>query len=77
MDILKRLLGIVWILMALALGYFGTVEIAWPKLFSGKQDDLVFGIIILFVLLPITVGGLGLFGWFSLRGEYNEPENAE
>ena len=38
-----------------------------PKLTSGKQDDLVFGIIICFILLPIVVGGLLVFGKYALQ----------
>jgi hypothetical protein len=39
---------------------------------SGKQDDLVFGIIIFFILLPLVVSGLGLFGYYCLTNEYDE-----
>ncbi len=71
MDGLKKVLGIVWMLLAAAVLYFGLTVLGIPKLNSGKQDDLVFGIIIVFVLLPIVVGGLGIFGWYSLQGEYS------
>jgi hypothetical protein len=42
---------------------------------SGKQEDLVFGIIILFILTPLIVLGLGAFGYFSLMGDYDEKDN--
>jgi hypothetical protein len=42
---------------------------------SGKQDDLVFGIIIMFILTPIITGGLLIFGKYALQGEFSE-ENA-
>jgi hypothetical protein len=38
---------------------------------SGKQDDLVFGIIIL-LYLPLIVLGLGTFGYYALMGDYDE-----
>jgi hypothetical protein len=41
---------------------------------SGKQDDLVFGIIILFVLTPLVVVGMGVFGYYSLMGEYDHSK---
>jgi hypothetical protein len=72
MNTLKKYLGLVWIGLAGLTGYFGLTELGLPKLASGKTDDLVFGLIILFVLLPLIVGGLGTFGWFAWQGEYSE-----
>lgn len=72
MNSIKRILGIVWIAMALAVAYFGITEFGFPKITSDKQEDLVFGIIILFVLLPIIVGGLLIFGIYALQGEFGD-----
>ena len=73
MNKLKRLLGIIWILLALACAYFGISDFGWPKVAHPKgNDDLVFGIIILFVLMPIIVGGLLKFGIYALQGLYDE-----
>ncbi|MDF2551128.1 MAG: hypothetical protein K0R36_1149 [Chryseobacterium sp.] len=74
MDGLKKILGIVWILIALAVAYFGITIMGIPKLASGKQEDLVFGIIILFVLVPIVSGGMAIFGYYSLIGEYSDDK---
>ncbi|KQK25942.1 MULTISPECIES: DUF6814 family protein [Chryseobacterium] len=74
MDGLKKILGIVWILIALAVAYFGITVMGIPKLASGKQEDLVFGIIILFVLVPIVSGGMAIFGYYSLIGEYSDDK---
>ncbi|WP_439478994.1 DUF6814 family protein [Chryseobacterium aquaticum] len=74
MDGLKKILGIVWILIALAVAYFGVTVMGIPKLASGKQEDLVFGIIILFVLVPIVSGGMAIFGYYSLIGEYSDDK---
>ena len=71
MKQLKRLLGLIWIGLALAAGYFCIFEFGLPKLLSDKQDDLVFGIIILFILTPLMVTGLGIFGYYALIGEYD------
>ena len=70
MKQLKRLLGMIWIGLAIAAGYFCIFEFGLPKLLSDKQDDLVFGIIILFILTPLIVTGLGTFGYYALMGEY-------
>ena len=74
MDGIKKILGIVWILVALAVAYFGITIMGIPKLASGKQEDLVFGIIILFVLVPIVSGVMAIFGYYSLIGEYSDDK---
>ena len=74
MDGLKKILGIVWILVALVVAYFGITVMGIPKITSGKQEDLVFGIIILFVLVPIVSGGMAIFGYYSLIGEYSDEK---
>ncbi len=75
MNAIKRILGIVWILMAAAIAYFGFTIFGLPKIQSAKQDDIVFGIIILFVLLPIIVGGLFIFGKYAFQGEYDDEKS--
>ena len=72
MNKLRRYLGLVWLLLAALCGYVGIVYFGWPKLTSGQPDDLVFGVIILFVLLPIIVSGLACFGLFAWQGDYDE-----
>lgn len=74
MNGLKKILGIVWILIALVVAYFGITVMGVPKITSGKQEDLVFGIIILFVLVPIVTGGMAIFGYYSLIGEYSDDK---
>ena len=72
MNAIKQVLGALWIALAAAAAYFCVFEFGLPKLLSDQQDDLVFGIIILFVLMPIIVGGLLKFGWYALQGEYDD-----
>src|SRR5690606_18221631 len=75
MNNLKKLLGIVWIILAIYTAYFSIFELAIPKISTGQQEDLVFGIIILCILTPIISLGLGLFGYYSLLGEYNNNKD--
>ena len=72
MNALKRYLGVLWLGLAALAGYFGLTSLGLPKLASGKTDDLVFGIIIVFVLMPLIVGGLACFGLYALQGEYDD-----
>jgi len=71
MKALKRILGVLWLALALAAAYFCIFIFGLPKFGTGKQDDLVFGIIILFILTPLIVLGLGTFGYYALKGEYD------
>ena len=71
MDAIKKILGIVWLILAAVIAYYGIGEFGMMKVMSDKQEDQVFGIIIVFVLMPIVVGGLAVFGWYSLNGEYS------
>lgn len=72
MELIKKILGILWIILALLTAYFCIVNFGVPKLQTGQQEDLVFGLIIVFILTPIISIGLGVFGYFALRGEYDE-----
>ncbi|MDR1876981.1 MAG: hypothetical protein LBQ84_05090 [Flavobacteriaceae bacterium] len=74
MDNIKKILGILWIGVALVSAYLSIVVLGIPKVFSHSVEDKVFGIIILFVLTPIIVGGFAIFGYYCLKGEYDNPE---
>ncbi len=74
MDKIKQTLGVLWVILAVAAAYFCVFEFGLPKLLSDQQDDLVFGIIILFILTPLIVLGLGTFGYFAVIGEYNDKK---
>ncbi len=74
MEGLKKILGWLWIGLALLTAYFCIAKFGLPKIMSGHQEDVVFGIIILFILTPIISIGLGIFGYFALKGEYHEEK---
>ncbi len=71
MNTIKRILGIVWIILGLVAGYYLIISQAIPQFTSGKTEDLVPAIIYTFILMPIITGGLCIFGWYALRGEYD------
>lgn len=71
MNAIKKTLGIMWIGLAIATAY-GCFEVFGGKFATGKQDDLVFAIIIFFILMPLVCLGLGTFGWYALQNEYKE-----
>ena len=72
MNAIKKLLGIVWIGLGLAAGYYLLINQAIPKFESGKPEYMIPAIIYTFILAPIIVGGLGIFGYYSLTGEFSD-----
>jgi hypothetical protein len=72
MNKLRRMLGILWILLGLAGGYYLIINQAIPKFNSDKSEDLIPAIIYAFILTPIIVGGLLIFGKYALQGEYDQ-----
>ncbi|HEX8355959.1 MAG TPA: hypothetical protein VF610_01035 [Segetibacter sp.] len=74
MNKIKRILGIVWIFLGLAGGYYLIVNQAIPKFTSNNGEDIIPAIIYAFILMPIIVGGLLIFGKYALQGEYDEDK---
>jgi hypothetical protein len=75
MNKLKRVLGFIWIILGLVAGYYLIVNQAIPKFNSDKSEDLIPAIIYTFILTPIIVGGLLIFGKYAVQGEYDESES--
>lgn len=75
MNAIKRIFGVVWIMLGLAAGYYLIINQAIPKFNSGKTEDLIPAIIYTFILTPIIVGGLFIFGKYAFQGEYDNPNN--
>lgn len=72
MNTIRKILGIVWLLLGPAVIYFlftGAVHNIDP---DGKKDinNPVIWVIIITIFLPIAVG-LMIFGWYALKGEYS------
>lgn len=70
MTILKKLLGLVWMLLGLLL-FFGLPYGAFRKLSASTAgtEDFVFWIVIAVISLPISAGFV-LFGRYAWQGEY-------
>jgi hypothetical protein len=71
MNLLKRILGIVWIGLGIGAGiyliYFQAVPL-WAK----GGNDLVPAIIYTFVLAPLISIGMSLFGFYAVQGEFDK-----
>lgn len=77
MNTIRKVMGIFWIVLALLAGYYLIVSQAIPKFESGKPEDKIPAIIYAFILTPIIVFGLIIFGYYALSGEYDLEEGKE
>jgi MFS family permease len=69
---IKKWLGIVWIVLGLLAAWYGLFKMAIPKLSTGKQEDIVFGIIVMLIITPVSAAALFFFGKYALQREYDE-----
>jgi hypothetical protein len=78
MNVIKKYLGIIWLLLAPVVIYFlvsGAITNIDP---AGKKDinNPIIWIIIITIFTPIAVG-LMIFGWYAWKGEYDRlPEDS-
>jgi hypothetical protein len=71
MNILKKIIGFLSMLIGLGAGYYLIVNQAFP-LFEKGGNDLVPAIIYTFVLAPIISFGMFTFGKYAIQGEFDE-----
>jgi MFS family permease len=71
---LKRLLGIVWIMLGISTGLYLVYFQALP-LWEKGGNDLVPAIIYTFILAPFISIGMSLFGYFALTGEFDQKKH--
>ncbi|MEY4638509.1 MAG: hypothetical protein RLZZ446_1028 [Bacteroidota bacterium] len=71
---LRRLLGIGWMAVGIMSGYYLLVSQAIPKFQSGQAADKIPALIYAFILTPLIVGSFLIFGYYALKGEYDQPE---
>lgn len=70
MESLKKILGIVWLVLGVALIGFLPIH-AFQQISLGKAEDIVFWTIMVFIFIPISLG-FCLFGWYAFKGEYQD-----
>lgn len=80
MNTIKKLLGILWMVLAPAAVYFmfsqASVKISEAAEGVAKTNTALQWGIILFIFIPVSAG-LFVFGLYSMQGEYDHlPENS-
>ena len=79
MNRLKRLLGFVWMILAPVVIYFLVMGAVHNITSAGTRDinKPVPWVIIIAIFTPIAIG-LMIFGFYSLKGEYDRlPESSD
>jgi hypothetical protein len=73
MNTIKKYLGLVWIVLAMAAMFFLVQSAVHNIKPDGKLDinKPMPWVIIIIIFTPI-VTGLALFGWYALKGEYDD-----
>jgi len=70
MKAIHKILGFVWILLSILIAYY-ILSTSVNEISAGVPEDAsIFWPIIIFIFLPILVG-LALFGYYSIKGEYD------
>lgn len=78
MNAIKRILGIIWLLLGPVVIYFLVMGAITNIDSSGNKDinNPVIWIIIIIIFTPIAIG-LMIFGWYAFKGEYDHlPEDS-
>jgi hypothetical protein len=70
MNAIRRVFGLVWILLGLAAGYFLVVLQSFALFEKGGMDNVVPALIYSFILAPLLTGGMVIFGLYALQNEY-------
>ena len=73
MNAIKRILGIVWILLGAYAVYYLIVNQA-IDLWNKGGENMIPAVIYTLILCPIIAGSLGIFGLYSLKGEFDSKD---
>ena len=79
MSILKKIMGIIWMVLAPVVIYFLVMGAVHNISSTGNKDinKPVPWVIIISIFTPIAIG-LMIFGWYSFKGEYDRlPERSD
>jgi hypothetical protein len=71
MNLIKKALGIVWLILGGFAVYYLVVNQAL-SLWNKGGENVIPAIIYTLVLCPMIAGALGYFGYYCLTGEYEK-----
>jgi hypothetical protein len=71
MNAIKKILGVVWIIIGIYAVYYLIINQAMT-LWEKGGENVIPAVIYTVVLCPMIAGALGFFGLYCLQGEYND-----
>jgi uncharacterized membrane protein HdeD (DUF308 family) len=71
MNAIKKILGVVWIIIGIYAVYYLIVNQAMT-LWEKGGENVIPAVIYTVVLCPMIAGALGFFGLYCLQGEHND-----
>lgn len=77
MNYIKRFAGIIWLLLGPVAIYYLVVTALQEIARKPELDTKIQWGVFVFVFIPIAIG-ITLFGWYALKGEYDElPQSSD
>jgi hypothetical protein len=74
MNAVKKLVGLLCIVVGIVAEYFLITAITSGSLVKNAEENKIFAMTVIPVSIPVLFGGLLLFGYFALKGEYDTIE---
>lgn len=71
MNALKKIIGLACIVIGLVAEYFLITAIMNNDLVKNPEENKIFALTVIPVSIPVLLGGLLLFGFYALKGEYD------
>ena len=75
MNALKKIIGLACIIVGLVAEYFLITAIMNGSLVKNPEENKIFALTVIPVSIPVLLGGLLLFGYYALKGEYDAVES--
>ncbi len=71
MNNIKKIIGLLCIVLGLFSEYYLITAITSGSLVKNPEENLIFALTVIPVSIPVILGGLVLFGYYALKGEYD------
>ena len=74
MNSVKKVMGLLCILVGVIAEYYLVSAITNGTLVKNPEENKIFAMTVIPVSIPVVLGGLLLFGFYALKGEYDTQE---
>ena len=74
MNNIKKLIGLLCIVLGLFAEYYLITAITSGSLVKNPEENLIFALTVIPVSIPVILGGLVLFGYYAFKGEYDTSD---